>query len=356
METARGLHAAGHDVILYCKRESPLARWTLDAPFRVNREFDLEGFQPADAWKCLQSFRHTIRDFQPDILNPHCPPGHTYLALARGLSGSRARLIRTVADPRSPNRNPLNAFLHRHKTDGMIFTTRSSLNRYSGLLWKSTVPVQVILPGFRAEDFSNGVQRGDYRKRFGVAEDQIFAGIIARMSPEKGQEVFLEALSLLKPEQRKRFFCVMAGEDSRERGQDNLRALVKKYNLEDQIAFLGRLDDVRPLMAELDLGVITSVRSEAVCRVALEYMSLGIPIISSDVNILPEVVRDGQNGYVFHNRDAAAMARCLEAALDSPANRKARGETGYAMVRDEFLLSREIAVVVNFFERAQSRK
>ena len=58
-----------------------------------------------------------------------------------------------------------------------------------------------------------------------------------------------------------------------------------------QTAFPDKLDDVRPLMSELDVGVITSTRSEAICRVALEYMSFGIPVMASDVNILPEVVR-----------------------------------------------------------------
>lgn len=341
---------------MYCKRESPLARWTEGAPFAVNCEFDPDGAPLTDSGPLLQSLRKTLHSFQPDVLNPHCPPGHSFLALARALSPSNAPLVRTVADPRSPNSNFVNAFLHRRLTKGILFTSRSSLNRYSRLLWKSTVPVQVILPGFRADDFIAGVKPQGYRERFGVKPDQIFAGIIARMSPEKGQEVFLEALSKLGEADRKRIFCVMAGEDSRERGQAALQAIAKQHGVENQVAFLGKLDDVRRLMSELDLGIITSTRSEAICRVALEYMSFGIPILSSDVNILAEVVRDDVNGLSFPNQNSDAMAAKLQTLLNDTSLRDRLGQTGRSLVHGEFDIRQEIETTVAFFSQILSKQ
>jgi glycosyltransferase involved in cell wall biosynthesis len=348
------LHSAGHDVYLFCQRESPLSRWTEDAPFPVNRQFNLNHSSPAEVIGGLRAMRGVIRGFQPHLLNPHCPPGHSYLAVARRMERARIPLVRTVADPRRPNRNLLNKYLHYRHTDGMTFTTDSSIRRYGRVFRLDKLRTRVILPGFRADDFVGEFTPGDYRAQFGVRRDQILLGIVARMSPEKGQEVFLEALSMLQPDERARFFCIMAGEDSRERGAAQLHAIAEKFGVTQNVAFLPRLDDVRPLMSELDVGLITSTRSEAICRVALEYMSFGKPVISSDVNILPEVVRAGENGWVFPNRNPIALASLLHGIIAEPSELAKRGATGLALVLSEFDLKREIEETLEFYSESIS--
>ena len=349
LELARGLHEAGHEIRFFCQRGSPLAGWSEGAPFPVNRDLNLNRANPASVWNGLAALRRTLREFCPDVLNPHCPPGHSYLAMARSLERMPIPLIRTVADPRSPNGNLLNARLHLRRTDGFLFTTSSSLRRYVTAFDLGTIPRKVILPGFRSDDFVAGVERGGYRQRFGLGEDQLLIGTVARMSPEKGQEVLLHALQSLDVEERRRVFCVLAGEDCRERGRADLERLARRLGVQSCVAFLGRLDDVRPLMAELDLAVVPSTRSEAVCRVALEYMSFGIPVIASEVNILPEVVRDGDNGWTFRNEDASALADCIRRALLSPTERRARGARGRQLVADSLSLRAETLATLDLF-------
>jgi glycosyltransferase involved in cell wall biosynthesis len=331
-----------------------LARWSEGAPFVVNRDHNLNRSSPGEILAGVKLFRRTLREFRPDILNPHCPPGHSFLAIARRLEQAPIPLIRTVADPRMPNRNPLNKRLHYGHTDGIIFSTDSSLRRYGRVFRMKRLRSRVILPGFRATDFVAGTVPGDYRKRLGVRDDQLLFGIIARMSPEKGQEVFLEALAMLPADERARIFCVMAGEDSRERGATQLKALAQKFGVTDHIAFLPRLDDVRPLMSDLDVGLITSTRSEAICRVALEFMSFGKPVISSDVNILPEVVRAGENGWVFPNRNPIQLAGCLHGILQDPGQLHVRGARGLELVQSEFDLKREVEETLAFYSETLS--
>ena len=325
-----------------------------DAPFAVNGDYNLNHLSPGQNLRALSAFRRALREFRPDILNPHCPPGHSYLALARAMEGMSIPLIRTVADPRPPKTNPINRNLHHRLTQGIIFTTDSSRRRYGERLTLDAKRIQTILPGFRADDFSRGVSAAGYRRKFELDGSRLFAGIVARMSPEKGQEVFLHALSLLNDADRRRIFCFLTGEDSRERGQHELAVLAGKLGVESQLAFAPRLDDVRGLMAELDLAIITSTRSEAICRVALEYMSFGVPVIGSDVNILPEVIRDGENGWTFPNHDAHALAVCLQAALNNPDERRRRGQNGFNLVRALFGLERELDETLDFFHRTLS--
>lgn len=335
LELAKALTADGHEVYLFCQRGSPLASWTLNEPFQVNREFNLNRAAPCQIFGGLAALRSAIRRFRPDILNPHCPPGHSFLALAGFLERSSAPLIRTVADPRPPKNNVVNRYLHERLTDGMIFTSESSVRRYRNVFTLKNDVCAVILPGFRSDDFTQGVQSMGIRERYALADDVLLIGMAARMSPEKGQEVFLQALTLLKPEERRRIFCVMAGEDSRERGRADLSALAEKYGVSSSIALLEKMEDVRPILKDLDLGLITSTRSEAISRAALEYMSFGLPVIASDVNILPETVMDGVTGWIFKNQNSEDLAACLRAALNSPDERKKRGAAGKHRVCDD---------------------
>ncbi len=109
LEVARGLQHAGHDVLLFCQHASPLAAWTRAAGIAASDDYNLNATHPRDMLGGLAALRRALREYRPDILNPHCPPGHSYLSLARQLDKSRIPLIRTVADPRVPHKNPVNS-------------------------------------------------------------------------------------------------------------------------------------------------------------------------------------------------------------------------------------------------------
>jgi glycosyltransferase involved in cell wall biosynthesis len=356
LEVARGFHRQGHEVLLFCQRGSPLAVWAARESFGSNDTFNLNQVWPQDMLRGLAAVRRALREFRPDILNPHCPPGHSFLAMARRLEKEAGMLlIRTVADPRPPKRNPLNTRLHLKHTDRFIFTSTEMRRRYASVFPQIYETSRVILPGFRADDFVGSTVRGKWRQKLSLSEDTCLVGIVARMSPEKGQEIFLNALALLSEAERRKIVCVMAGEDSRERGRADLLAMAKRLGVETHVNFPGKLSGVQSLVADLDIGLITSVRSEAVCRVALEYMAFGVPVIAADTNILPDIVKPGENGWVYPAQDAAALAVCLREALLHPDERRRRGRNGYDVVRAQLSLERELQETMSVFKNARSR-
>ena len=340
----------GHEVLLFCQSGSPLAEWTRDDKFAVDRSMNLNRTNPKEIFAGIQRFKQAIRDFQPDLLNPHCPPGHSFFALARKLEGSQVPLIRTVAEPRFPKNNTINRYLHEKQTNGMIYTTASSCERYRQSFQMTHIPQAVVLPGFYADQFVEGVQALDLRAELGLDSDRIIFGIVARMSPEKGQEVLIEALSLLNEAIRSKCHFILTGDNSRQRGANDLKALAEQKEVESLLTFQERYADIRPFIAGLDVGLITSVRSEAVCRIALEYMSFAKPIISSDVNILPEVVRNGENGWIYRNRNAQELAHCIHVAIQNSEERQKRGQRGYELVHSEFSMDHYIEQTLQFYK------
>lgn len=342
---ARGLRAAGHEVWLSAQRGSPLAEWAAAENIPGTSRFDYHSANPIQIAAALADLRRVMRDFKPDILNPHCPPGHSFLALA-GTNG--VPLVRTAAEPRSPKSNWANRFLHERRTAGMIYSTESSRKRYEQAFNFERTAQAVIYPGLDLGKFPS-VASENWRQRLGIRDDQLFAAVVARMSPEKGQEVLIEALARMDDASRARIVVLMTGDDNRQRTWHDIEKLAAANSVLDSVRFAPRLHDVRPLMTEIDLGIITSVRSEAVCRVALEYMAYSIPVISSDVNILPEVVRERVNGWIFPNRDSARLATLLEEVVTHRDQAAEFGYSGRKLLESEFTLQRMTDTTVAFY-------
>ncbi len=66
--------------------------------------------------------------------------------------------------------------------------------------------------------------------------------------------------------------------------------MVEDNGLNDITIITGKVDDITGIMNASDLGVISSLGSEAVCRVAMEFMACGVPVISSNAGVLPEML------------------------------------------------------------------
>jgi glycosyltransferase involved in cell wall biosynthesis len=114
-----------------------------------------------------------------------------------------------------------------------------------------------------------------------------------------------------------------------------LEAEVHALGLADRVHFLGWRDDARAVMAGLDVLLAPSLW-EGFGLVFLEAMALGVPVISTQVSAIPEVVVDGETGWLVPVSDAPAIAVALGEALDQPFVRKARGAAGRRRLETQF--------------------
>jgi len=89
-------------------------------------------------------------------------------------------------------------------------------------------------------------------------------------------------------------------------------AEARELGLSDKVFFLGKIEAVAPLLAGADLFLMPS-KSESFGLSALEALATGVPVIGSDVAGLPEVVTDGENGFLRPVGDVDGMA---EAAIE----------------------------------------
>jgi L-malate glycosyltransferase len=109
----------------------------------------------------------------------------------------------------------------------------------------------------------------------------------------------------------------------------------RRLGVESSVSFLGKIDNVAPLLASADLYLLPT-ESESFGLSALEALASGVPVIGTKAGGLPEVVRNGETGFLFKVGDVEAMAAAALELLRNPEMWKAMSELGAADARARF--------------------
>jgi glycosyltransferase involved in cell wall biosynthesis len=149
-----------------------------------------------------------------------------------------------------------------------------------------------------------------------AAEVPLTAVFVGRLVPEKGLDTLFEAWAQAFRD-RSDVRLRLVGEGPEERA---LREQAERLGIVGQVEFLGHRDRVEEILAEADVGVLTS-RIEGLSNTLLEFMASGLPTLASRVSGSEDFVVNGRNGWLFPVSDAAALADCLREARSLPVTR-----------------------------------
>ena len=167
-------------------------------------------------------------------------------------------------------------------------------------------------------------------------EDPAFRFLLsARLIAQKGIAEYVAAARQLR-ESGQSVECWLLGH----LGVDNPSAIseaeVRQWEAEGLITYLGSVEDVRPVLAQVDCVVLPSYR-EGVPRVLLEAAAMSLPVITTDAVGCREAVDDGITGLLCRPRDAEDLARCMREMMSMPPEAPiAMGQRGRAKMQREF--------------------
>lgn len=189
------------------------------------------------------------------------------------------------------------------------------------------------LPGARAELCS----------ALGLPADVLLVGSVCRLIEQKGLSCAIRAFSRVAA-QVPEVFYVIAGDGLL---RQSLQQEVNVLGLQDRVCFLGWRDDAHTVMAGLDILLAPSLW-EGFGLVFLEAMALNLPVISTRVSAIPEVIVDGETGWLVPPQDADSIAEALLDALTHPPLMRDRGAAGRqrleAFFTSEAMIERTLAV------------
>ena len=190
---------------------------------------------------------------------------------------------------------------------------------------------RVIPNAVAPEELAIPPEDENMRRRLGIPADALLAGVVGRLSPEKGQSVFVRALAVAR-QREPRLYGLLVG-DGQEAGR--LHDEVCSLGLEPYCLFTGHVQGLGPYYGSMDMLVLPSF-AEGMPNVALEGMLMGLPVVACRVGGVPEVVVDKETGVLIAPGDVTALAQAMLELAASADLRRRLGEAGRDRMQREF--------------------
>ncbi|CAK7031390.1 MAG: D-inositol-3-phosphate glycosyltransferase [Desulfovibrio sp.] len=294
---ARLLRDAGHEVrVLGLGGTDSFAKaveWGLDI-----EDCPLNSANPARITQAYGKISGIARDFAPHIVNCHRGEGFALWALAQKTARTPFALIRTRGDQRPPKGGAVNRYLHARAADAVIATASCIAEKVVSVLHVPANRVHTIYGGVdTARFYPDSDNREKTRAALGLAPNHTAIGLVGRFDTVKGQKELIAAFARMRArlgegvgESASRARLVLAGFATSSTSEETVRGWAEAAGIADAVIYPGRCPDVRGLMNALDLGVVASLGSETIARVALEIMACGVPLIGTSVGVMPDLL------------------------------------------------------------------
>ncbi len=195
----------------------------------------------------------------------------------------------------------------------------------------------VKLPKNKINLIYNGIDLELYRPKKYIEKGKCIIGTVGRMAAVKDQLTLIKAVEDLiteTPKLRQDIRLVLIGDGE-------LYPVIKKYiadhSLENNIELLGAREDVAQLLHDFDIFVLPSL-AEGIPLTILEAMATALPVISTEVGGVPELIENGFQGYLIKPKDIKDLVDKIKLYIDNPELIAKHGACGREKVEENFSL------------------
>lgn len=291
-----------------------------------------------------KKIKQIIQEFKPDIV-------HTHAAKAGALGRRAAFACKVPVVVHTFHGHVFHSYFGKVKTlifkiierrlakksDGIIAISELQKHELSEI--HNICPVskiKVIPLGFDLEKFHIGKteKRKRTREKFKLSEDEIGIAIIGRLAPIKNHDLFLNVVEkILETTSKKvRFFIVGDGEE-----KEKITLRVDEINKQfgNKIEMTSWIKDIGEFNAGMDVICLTS-DNEGTPVSLIEAQAGGIPVISTDVGGVRDIVLDGETGWVVPKNNISLFAEKLLLLVENEIERNRLSEKGWDFVKNKF--------------------
>ncbi|ABQ92609.1 glycosyltransferase [Roseiflexus sp. RS-1] len=349
LHTPQFLARRGHRVSMACPTDSPMERLARQAGMEVHGwKAPLRLTETGSIAGAVNALYRLFRRQRPDVVVSYALPISLWARLAARLAGVPVRLFKppSLWDLELPYYR-----IAEYSTawmDSAILASSRALVRYYRRVPLMRTPVMLSYYGFPLERFDPSLDGGGIRHEFGIPSTAPVVTLVAHLIPPirrfdphygiKGHEVLIRAArDVVARLPETRFLIVGAEPEGAARGayEARLKQLAHDHGVDRHVIFTGKRTDIPAILAASDVAAVPSL-SENVGG-AVEPLLMERPVVASAVGGLPDVVRDGETGYLIPPRDPGALADALLHTLTLPAAaRRAMGRRGRAIVQELF--------------------
>lgn len=215
--------------------------------------------------------------------------------------------------------------------------------------------IEVIHYGIDPEPFERARQapaaeRSALRAELGFGAADVLFVCVARFAPQKAHDVLLRAFAEARAKSAARLGLILVGDDPFGDGRLRAERVAAELDLGADVVFTGIRRDVPALMAASEVFAMSSLW-EGLGLVFLEAMATRLPVLSTRVSAIPEVVLDGETGLLVPPADAGSLAAAMVELAGDPELRARLGSAGADRVREHFGLDRMVEQTLAVYER-----
>ena len=321
----QGLSRRGHNTSLVCQPGTLLNERARQIGVRVHSitirsEVGLISF--------MHLFAVLLR-VRPDVLAFNTPKPIFMGTAASLLTSVRIRIIfRRVSFPL--RKNAFTRFKYRWGIDCIVAISESIRSQLQ-ICGVSASKIKTIYEGLDLALYPRQSRLSAHRPG-----EPIVVGTIAHLSREKGLRYLVEAASLIPDVRTKMRFVIVGDGECRQ----ELEEQVRKRNLEDCFQFAGFQNDTIEHSKSFDIFVLPSL-SEGLSSAILAAMALSLPVISTAVGGIPELIHHGENGLLVAPGDPVGLAGAIRQLAGDPEACLRMGRRGRQQIEERFTLERK---------------
>lgn len=270
----------------------------------------LNAKNPLTTPNLLHAMLQLVREFKPHVVN--CHRGESYPLWAYLRARENFALVRTRGDQRLPKSNVFNKILHQRFADAIIATNTPMARHIVENMGVPADRVHIILGGV-AEKFYHYDKAGRERVRASYAwtDEHFVVGLLGRFDKVKAQRETIETIARLRLAGAKHIRLMLAGFASAT-SLAEVESWIAEAGIADITVITGKRPDVTACIAAMDIAIVPSLWSEAIARAAVEIMASGVPVVSSTVGVMPDLLPPDA---MFAPGDIEGMQNTLAKAL-----------------------------------------
>ena len=295
--------------------------------------------------EAYKKLKQIIRDFQPDIV-------HTHASKAGALGRKAAFACKVPIVVHTFHGHVFHSYFGKVKTTIFKTIERSLARKSDAIIAISNIQknelteihkickkdkVEVVPLGFDLQPFHDKrfTERDNTRTKFGIETDEIAIAIVGRLAPIKNHNYFLDVMDAVFSQTSKRIKCFIVGDGSE---RNHIESRVEDINSKFKTCFIEMtswISDIGTFNAGMDVICLTS-KNEGTPVSLIEAQAAGIPVVTTEVGGVRDIVQDGETGFVIpvDNRDLF-IERLLE-LVENEKKREKMSQNGWNYVQEKF--------------------
>jgi len=275
------------------------------------------------SFEVLRKLDALFRQYRPAVVHTHLLAlNYAYPLMIRYRTPARLYTVHNLAEKDLGLRTApiVRALAFRYRFGKVVPVAiaeevRASIQRLYGY------PDPPLIPnGIPTDEYApNPDTRAQWRQAHGIEPRATVVTHIGRFAFQKNHALLVEAFAQVRSNAPLYLLLVGGGEL-----ENAVREQVAALGLESRVRFLGIRADVADILRASDAFVLSS-RWEGNPMSVMEAMAAGLPVVSTAVGGVPELVREGETGLLVPSEDTGALAQAIQALVDNPARRQAMG-------------------------------